>query len=142
MCINGYIYICINPSKCNCVYNKGFPGGSVVKEPICCCSSHGFSPWVGKIPWRRAWQPAPVSLPGESHGRRSLAGYKELDMTERTCACLEYLGGKIQSQRFDVYEKKHKGTFAKKKKERKSFSHVSGIQLVLVPQRLLGKRRD
>ena len=28
-----------------------------------------------KIPWRRAWQPTPVFLPGESHGQRSLAGY-------------------------------------------------------------------
>ena len=41
-----------------------------------------------KIPWRRAWQPTPVFLPGEFHGRRSLAGYspwgrKEPDMTER-----------------------------------------------------------
>jgi len=40
------------------------------------------------IPWRRAWQPTPVFLPGESHGQRSLVGYspwsrKELDMTER-----------------------------------------------------------
>ena len=26
-------------------------------------------------PWRRAWQPTPVFLPGESHGQRSLAGY-------------------------------------------------------------------
>ena len=38
-------------------------------------------------PWRRAWQPTPVFLPGESHGQRSLASYssygrKELDMTE------------------------------------------------------------
>ena len=28
-----------------------------------------------KIPWRKAWQPTPVFLPGESHGQRSLAGY-------------------------------------------------------------------
>ena len=35
---------------------------------------HGFDPWVGKIPWRRKWQPSPVFLPGESHGHRSLAG--------------------------------------------------------------------
>ena len=34
-----------------------------------------FDPWVGKIPWRRAWQPTPAFLPGESHGQRSLAGY-------------------------------------------------------------------
>ena len=26
-------------------------------------------------PWRRKWQPTPVSLPGESHGGRSLVGY-------------------------------------------------------------------
>jgi len=31
-------------------------------------------PWVGKIPWKRAWQPTPIFLPGESHGQRSLAG--------------------------------------------------------------------
>ena len=48
----------------------------------------GFDPWVGKIPWRRKWQPTPVLLPGESHGRRSLVGYspwgcKESDTTER-----------------------------------------------------------
>ena len=47
-----------------------------------------FDPWVGKIPWRRAWQPSPVFLPGEFHGQRSLAGYslwgyKESDTTER-----------------------------------------------------------
>ena len=38
--------------------------------------------------WRRKWQPILVSLPGKSHGQRSLAGYspwghKELDTTER-----------------------------------------------------------
>ena len=49
----------------------------------------GFNPWVRKIPWRRAWQPTPVFLPGESHEQRSLADYspwgrKELDTTEST----------------------------------------------------------
>ena len=36
---------------------------------------HGFYPWIGKIPWRRKWQPTPAFLPRKSHGRRSLAGY-------------------------------------------------------------------
>ena len=45
--------------------------------------------WDRKIPWRRAWQPSSVFLPGESHGWRSLAvysswGHKESDMTEAT----------------------------------------------------------
>ena len=35
----------------------------------------GFNAWVRKIPWRREWQPTPVSLPGQFHGQRSLAGY-------------------------------------------------------------------
>ena len=35
----------------------------------------GSIPWVGKIPWRREWQPTPVFLPGKSHGQRNLAGY-------------------------------------------------------------------
>ena len=39
------------------------------------CRRPGFHPWVGKIPWRRTWQPTPVFLPGESHGQRSLTGY-------------------------------------------------------------------
>ena len=35
----------------------------------------GFDPWIRKIPWKKAWQPTSVFLPGESHGQRSLAGY-------------------------------------------------------------------
>ena len=49
--------------------------GASGKALACQCKRHGFNPWVGKIPWRRAWQPTPVLLPGESHGPRSLAGY-------------------------------------------------------------------
>ena len=57
--------------------NAGHPG-----------SIPGLDPCVRKIPWRRKWQPTPVFLPRESHGRRSLVGYnprdrKELDTTER-----------------------------------------------------------
>ena len=47
----------------------GFPGGTSGKEHACQCRRHkrlGFDPLVGKIPWRRAWQPTPVFLPGES----------------------------------------------------------------------------
>ena len=31
---------------------------------------------MGKSPWRRAWEPTPVFLPGESHGQRCLEGYR------------------------------------------------------------------
>ena len=36
---------------------------------------HRLDPWVGKMPWRRKWQPTLVFLPEESHGQRSLVGY-------------------------------------------------------------------
>ena len=61
------------------------------------CARPGFSPWVGKIPWRREWQPTLVFLPGEFHGQRSLVGYSQSiglqksDVTEQlhTFLCLE-----------------------------------------------------
>ena len=71
---------------------QGLTGGASGKEPICQFRRHKtceFKPWVGKIPWKRKWQPTPVFLPGESHGQSNLAGYgpwgnKESDMTEAT----------------------------------------------------------
>ena len=70
----------------------GSSGGTSDKESAChcrICRRRRFNPWVRKIPWRRAWQPTPVFLPGESHGQRSLGGYspwchKESDMTKVT----------------------------------------------------------
>ena len=69
---------------------QGFTGGASGKGPACRCrrhKRHAFDPWVGRIPWRREWQPNPVFLPGESHGQRSQAccspwGHKMSDMTE------------------------------------------------------------
>ena len=60
----------------------GFPGDSVVKNLTAKAGDtrdmglrRGFDPWVGKVPWRRKWQLAPVLLPGEAHEQRSLEGY-------------------------------------------------------------------
>ena len=69
---------------------RGFPGGTTGKEPVCQCRRPkrcGFNPWVGKIPWRRVWQPTPIFLPGESLWTECLVEYspwdlKESDMTE------------------------------------------------------------
>ena len=67
------------------------------KESACQCRRRRrcrCDPWVRKIPWRTAWQPTPIFLPGKSHGQRSLAGFspwgrKESDMIE--CAyCVYY----------------------------------------------------
>ena len=56
----------------------GFPGGASGQEPACQCrrrKRHTFDPCVGKIPWKRKWQPTLVFWPGKSHGQRTLAGY-------------------------------------------------------------------
>ena len=45
----------------------------LVKEPAHAGDTE--DPWVKQIPWKRAWQPTPVFLPGESQGWRSLVGY-------------------------------------------------------------------
>ena len=67
-----------------------FPGGASGKEYTCQYRRYRrprFDPWVGKMPWRRKWQPSPVFLPGKSHGQTGLVGYspwgcRESDMTE------------------------------------------------------------
>ena len=43
---------------------KGFPGGSGAKESACNARNLGSIPRVGKIPWRREWQPTPVTKGG------------------------------------------------------------------------------
>ena len=60
----------------------GFSDGSVNKESACNVRGPGLNPWVGKIPWRRAWQPTPVLVPGESPwteepGRAAVHGVTE-----------------------------------------------------------------
>ena len=51
---------------------------------------HRFDPWVGKIPWRRKWQPTPVFLPGKSTDRgdwrATVYGVAESDTTEHSTA--------------------------------------------------------
>ena len=83
-----------------------FPGGighvlpsllvPMVKKICLQCGRPGFNPWIGKISWRREWQPTQVFLSGKSHGQRNLAGYsprdcKESDTTERLTLSLSHI---------------------------------------------------
>ena len=52
-----------SPSSSICVFRASLVAHMVKNQE---CGRPGFNPWVGKIPWRRAWQPTPVFLPGES----------------------------------------------------------------------------
>ena len=88
--INQWVWLCSNLNVL--VDTKGFPSGSMGKEFACNAGETEGTvliPGLGRSPGRRAWQPTPVFLPGESHGQRSLAGYspwghKELNTTKVT----------------------------------------------------------
>ena len=50
-----------------------FPHGAVIENTPANArdaGDWGFDPWVGKIPWRRKWQPTPVFLLGKLHGQK------------------------------------------------------------------------
>ena len=67
----------------------GFPGGSAIKNPSANARDMGSIPGLGMIPWRRAWHPTPVFLPGrtsrteEPGGLQIMGSHKESDTTER-----------------------------------------------------------
>ena len=88
---------CMLKRLCSKFFKLGFSSTwtknfQMYKQRICQWRRHRrweFDSWVGKIPWRRKWQPTPVFLPGKFHGQRSLVdhspwGHKESDMTEAT----------------------------------------------------------
>ena len=69
-----------------------FPGGSSGEESACQCRRWRFELWIGKIPWRRKWQPTAVFLP-EKHWKsvtkfspekfRPVGGVISLELGER-----------------------------------------------------------
>ena len=98
----------------------GFLSGTVAKNMPTNAGATGDAgsivSWVGKIPWRRKWQPTQVFLPRKSHGQRNLMGYspwgcKESDMTYHTCThdtlllvpFLYYKGTKLPSVMSAMY---------------------------------------
>ena len=70
-----YIYIYTYIYNCTDIDSMGLPWWLSGKEYVCKCKKHKLNTWIGKIPWRRKWQPTPVFLRGKSHGQRSLVGY-------------------------------------------------------------------
>ena len=68
-----HFYVCLlnSPGLFGGMYMSlwGFPGGDSGEKPtnqFRRCRSHGFDPWVGKIPWKSVWQSTPIFLSGES----------------------------------------------------------------------------
>ena len=82
----------------------GFPWSSTGKESACSAGDLGLIPGLGRPPWRRKWKPTPVSLPGKSHGQRSLVGCspwgrRELGTSEQLTLTYLFLPGKSHGQR-------------------------------------------
>ena len=77
----------------------GFLGGAGGKESACQCRRHrrcGFDHCVGKIPWKRKWQPTLVFLPGKFHGQRSLADYSPRGCKESAWLSTQLLSGTVE----------------------------------------------
>ena len=92
MSLSSYYYIYV-------FYSQASQVALVVKNPPANAGDrrHRFDPWVKNIPWRRAWQPTPVFLPGEypwteepgeleSIGSQSQAQLKQLSAHTRTAS--------------------------------------------------------
>ena len=71
------------------VYSTGHPRWLRDKGSTCQCRRCGFNPWVGKIPWRRKWQPTPELLPGKSQGQGRLVGYSPFSQLNMH-TCIQY----------------------------------------------------
>ena len=66
-------------------HGQGLPRRLSGKVSTCQCRSHwrhGLDPWVGKIPWRRKWQPTSVFLSGSAHRQRSLVAYTSVGVAK------------------------------------------------------------
>ena len=93
------------------IHPQGLPDGACGKEPAYkCrrCKRCRIDPWVGKSPWKKAWQPTSELLSGGSHRQKSQAGngpqvLEESDMTEVTQQQQQ------QQHRFDIEEFLNKG---------------------------------
>ena len=94
----------------------------------------GFNPWVGKILWRRKWQPTPVFLPGKSHGLRSLVsyhpwGHKESDTTEWLTHTHARRVAHARAPRGDRWGSRHRRLYAR------PLEQISGPRETVAPEK-------
>ena len=89
------------------------------QKTVCNAGDCSFSPWVGKIPWRREWLPTPVFLPGEFHGRgvwrATVHRIAESDRTEQLTLSLVIfsVGTNRWSQNYQTAHLKHGASVAR-----------------------------
>ena len=93
---------------------QGFPVCASSKEPCCQCrrhKRHGFDPCLGKIPWKRTWQPTPAFLPGESWikdpGRLQSRGLQRVRHNQSDLPHTYIL--KLKNTHTLLIDKKHRG---------------------------------
>ena len=102
VCVS-YIYVCIHThthtkngfSQVVLVVKNPPPNSWDIRDEGSICKRCGFNLWVGKIAWRREWQPTSVFFSGESHGQRNLVGYRPWGSQSRTALKWEHAYTKI-----------------------------------------------
>ena len=70
---------------------RGFPGGSAVKASAWNVGDPGSIPGSGRFTRGRKWQPTPILLPGESHGRLQSMGSQRVGHDWETSLTLRIL---------------------------------------------------
>ena len=69
---------------CVCVCARASQVALLVKSSPASAGDASSMPAVGKIPWRKAWQPTPIFLPRKSQAQRSMVGYSSRGHKELT----------------------------------------------------------
>ena len=69
---------------CVCVCVRASQVALLVKSSPASAGDASWMPAVGKIPWRKAWQPTPIFLPRKSQAQRSMVGYSSRGHKELT----------------------------------------------------------
>ena len=78
----------------------GFPSDTSSKQHACEWKRqkrHGFNPWIGKMPWKRVRQHTPLFLPGDSHGQKSLWGYRGSQRVRQDWSDLAHVHGGLKT---------------------------------------------
>ena len=78
----------IESFSCACINTSGLPWWLSSRKSACQCKRPRFDPWVGKIPWRRAWLPTLVFWPGEYPWTEDPGGLQSMESQRVGLNCM------------------------------------------------------
>ena len=107
-------YLCLHLQKVSLVA----PTVKKKKKILLQCGRPGFDPWVGKIPWRRIWQPTPVFSPGESPWTEEPGGLQSMG-SQRVGHDWQHVSTKPSICSYSVYFQLHLLTLLAKRNQKR-----------------------